>query len=105
MKDETIRCAVSVGDFLQEQVERHIFIGCTNGNLLRLDPVNYFVTMQIKLKKHIFCMLQIDDNSLLCGQLGGFLDLVRISDGEILFSEDLRNRCGNIISMAKTKNR
>ena len=31
--------------------------------------------------------------------------MVRISDGEILFSKDLRQTCGNIISMAKTNNR
>ena len=50
-------------------------------------------------------MLQIDENSILCGQLGGFLDLIRISDGEILLSKDLKQTCGNIISMAKTNNR
>ena len=50
-------------------------------------------------------MLQIDDNAILCGQLGGYLDLVRISDGEILFSKDLKQTCGNIISMQKTTNR
>lgn len=50
-------------------------------------------------------MLQIDSNAILCGQLGGYLDLVRISDGEILLSKDLRQTCGNIISMAKTNNR
>lgn len=33
------------------------------------------------------------------------MDLVRISDGEVLMSEDLKSKCGNIISMAKTKNR
>lgn len=37
--------------------------------------------------------------------MGGFLDLVRISDGEILLSKDLKQTCGNIISMAKTNNR
>jgi hypothetical protein len=33
------------------------------------------------------------------------LDLVRISDGEILFSEQLKHKTGNIISMIKTKAR
>ncbi len=61
--------------------------------------------MHVKLKKHIFCMLQIDDNAILCGQLGGYVDLVRISDGTVLLSQDLRSTCGNIISMAKTNNR
>ena len=70
-----------------------------------MDPVNYFVTLKVKLRKHIFCMLQVGEDTLLCGQLGGFLDLVRISNGEILMSEDLRQKCGNIITMAKTKNR
>jgi len=50
-------------------------------------------------------MLQIDDNAILCGQLGGYLDLVRISDGAVLLSQDLRSTCGAIISMAKTNNR
>ena len=70
-----------------------------------MDPVNYFVTLKVKLKKHIFCLLQIDDNTLLCGQLGGFVDIVRISDGAILHSQNLFQKCGNIISIAKTKNR
>jgi len=61
--------------------------------------------MHVKLKKHIFCMLQIDDNAILCGQLGGYVDLVRISDGTVLLSQDLRSTCGNIISRAKTNNR
>jgi hypothetical protein len=61
--------------------------------------------MRIKLKKHIFCLLQIDEDTVLCGQLQGYLDLVRISDGEILFSEQLKHKTGNIISMIKTKAR
>jgi hypothetical protein len=61
-------------------------IGCTNGLLLWLDPVNHFITRKVKLKKHIFCMLQLDEHTVLCGQLYGNLDLVRISDGEVLFS-------------------
>ena len=105
MKDETIRCAISVGDFQPQNVEKHIFVGCTNGHLLRLDPVNYFVTLKVKLRKHIFCLLQIDADTILCGQLGGFLDLVRISDGKVLLSQDLKNTCGSIVSMAKTNNR
>jgi hypothetical protein len=59
----------------------------------------------VKLKKHIFCLLQIDENTILCGQLGGFLDLVRISDGKILFSQELKHTTGNIISMVKTAGR
>ncbi len=31
-------------------------------------------------------MLQLDEHTVLCGQLYGNLDLVRISDGEVLFS-------------------
>ena len=32
-------------------------------------------------------MLQIDDDTILCGQKQGYLDLVSISDGEVLLSE------------------
>ena len=81
MKDEQIRCALSVGQMSENTANRHIFVGCTNGHLMRLDPVNYFTTLKVKLRKHIFCMLQVDDNAILCGQLHGYLDLVRISDG------------------------
>lgn len=42
---------------------------------------------------------------MLCGQLYGYLDLVRIADGEILLSESLKHKTGNIISMIKTKAR
>ena len=105
LKNEQIRCAISVGDKQSDGFEKHIFVGCTNGHLLRLDPVNYFTTMSVKLKKHIFCLLQIDENTILCGQLGGFLDLVRISDGKILFSQELKHTTGNIISMVKTAGR
>ena len=69
LQNEQIRCAISVGDKESDGFEKHIFVGCTNGHLLRLDPVNYFTTMQIKLKKHIFRLLQIDENTILCGQL------------------------------------
>lgn len=72
---------------------------------MRLDPVNYFTTLQIKLKKHIFCLLQIDNDTILCGQLQGYIDLVRISDGAILLSEQLKHKTGNIIAMIKTKSR
>jgi hypothetical protein len=54
---EQIRCAISVSDAASNGSEKHVFAGCTNGLLLRLDPVNYFITMRIKLKKHIFCLL------------------------------------------------
>lgn len=50
-------------------------------------------------------MLQLDEDTLLCGQLQGYLDLVRISDGAILMSQDLKHTTGNIISMTKTFNR
>jgi hypothetical protein len=33
------------------------------------------------------------------------LDLVRISDGEILLSENLKSKTGHIVSMIKTNNR
>jgi hypothetical protein len=103
LEGETIRCAVSVCD--NEKQEHHVFVGCTSGLLLRVDPVSFFVTMRIKLNKHIFCMLQMDDDTLLCGQLQGYLDLVRISDGEVLLSEKLKHKTGNIISMVKSKSR
>jgi len=64
---EQIRCAIAVGDSVSLGAEKHVFVGCTNGLLLRLDPVNYFITMRIKLKKHIFCLLQIDEETVLCG--------------------------------------
>ena len=102
MKGEQIRCALTVDAKESEGREKHIFLGCTNGYLIRLDPVNYFTTMRVKLQKHIFCMLQLDEDTILCGQLQGFLDLVRIRDGEVLLSQDLRTVTGNIISMAKT---
>lgn len=85
--------------------ESHIFVGCTNGVLLRLDPVNYFITMKVKLRKHIFCLLQLDDDTILCGQLYGYLDLVRICDGQIIFRESLKHKTGTIVSMIKTKAR
>ena len=52
---EQIRCAITTTSMTTQ--EQHIFIGCTNGLLLRLDPVNFFVTMRVKLHKHVFCML------------------------------------------------
>ena len=47
-------------------------------------------------------MLQFDQDTLLCGQLKGWLDLVHISTGKVLFSIDLRHVTGNIISIQKT---
>lgn len=47
----------------------------------------------------------MDEETVLCGQLYGYLDLVRISDGEILLREALKHKTGSIISMIKTKAR
>ena len=105
LQGEQIRCAITTQVKNGLNQEQHIFIGCTNGILLRLDPVNFFITMKVKLKKHIFCLLQIDEETVLCGQLYGYLDLVRISDGEIMVSEQLKHTTGNIISMVKTRAR
>lgn len=52
---EQIRCAITING--KNSTEQHIFVGCTNGVLLRLDPVNFFITMRVKLRKHIFCLL------------------------------------------------
>ena len=41
MKSESIRCAISVGQTSNNNANRHIFVGCTNGYLMRLDPVNF----------------------------------------------------------------
>ena len=35
----------------------------------------------------------------------GYLDLVKIADGEVMISEQLKHKTGNIISMIKTKAR
>lgn len=87
----------------ESQIEKkHIFVGQTNGHLMKLDPEKYYIMMRVKLKHHIYCMLQLDNNSILCGQLHGQLDLVRIRDGEILMSENLKSKMGHIVSMLKT---
>ena len=57
LEGEQIRCAISVTSKSGLVSETHIFVGCTNGVLLRLDPVNFFITMKVKLSKHIFCLL------------------------------------------------
>jgi hypothetical protein len=72
---------------------------------MRLDPVNFFTTLKVKLRNHIYCMLQIDVDTILCGQLHGHIDLVRISDGEILVSQNLKQQTGHIVSMIKVANR
>lgn len=98
-----MRCALAVEDQKSGGKAKHILVGCTGGLLLRLDPVNFFVTLRIQLHKHIFCLLQLDSETVLCGQLGGYLDLVRVSDGTVLLSEDLCHTTGNIISMCKLR--
>lgn len=105
LDNEQIRCAISVTTKRGLVTESHIFVGCTNGVLLRLDPVNFFITMKLKLSKHIFCLLQLDEDTILCGQLYGYLDLVSIADGQILFRESLKHKTGTIVSMVKTKAR
>jgi hypothetical protein len=71
---EQIRCAIAV----KTKTQSHIFLGCTNGVLIRLDSSTFSVTMCVRLRKHIFCLLQVDEDSILCGQLYGYLDLVGI---------------------------
>jgi hypothetical protein len=53
--------------------------------------------MLVKLKKHIFSILVVDD-CLLCGEMNGWLELVRATDGAIVCSERFKN-CGNIVGV------
>lgn len=98
-----MRCAIVVNEKRGHSTQQHIFVGCTNGLLLKLDPVNFLITMRVKLKKHIFCMLQLDDETVLCGQLGGHLDLIRIDDGTVALSQTLKDVTGTIVSMIMSK--
>lgn len=84
------------------QVRGHIFCGYTNGILQRLDSETLEVDMVVTLHTHIFCIAEFDEEHILCGQMNGWLDLVRISDGEVLLSKELKHVAGNITMILRT---
>lgn len=85
---ESMRCAVQTAD--------SVWIGCTNGLLIKTD-LQFEVVMLVKLKKHIFSILVVDD-CLLCGEMNGWLELVRATDGAVVCSERFKH-CGNIVGV------
>jgi len=49
-------------------------------------------------------MEQLDSNHIICGQMNGWIDIVRISDGEVVASKELKHVTGNITMILRTQN-
>lgn len=84
------------------QVRSYIFAGFSNGLLQRLDSETLEVGIEIKLHTHVFCIEQFDEDHIICGQMNGWVDLVRIDDGAIVLSKELRHVTGNITMIVRT---
>lgn len=89
-----LRSALRVGDY--------IFSGYSNGLLHRMDADTLEVNMEIQLHTHIFCIEQFDKKHIICGQMNGWIDLVRIEDGKICLSKELKHVTGNITTILPT---
>lgn len=84
------------------QVRSFIFAGYSNGLLQRLDSETLEVGAEIKLHSHIFCIELFDDEHIICGQMNGWVDLVRIEDSQVMISKELRHVTGNITMIVRT---
>ena len=84
------------------RVGNYIFAGYSNGILQRLDAETLDPDMMITLHTHIFCIAQFDRDHIICGQMNGWIDLVRIHDGEVILSKELKHVTGNITMILVT---
>lgn len=84
------------------QVRNYIFCGYSNGILQRLDSETLEIDMVLTLHTHVFCIEQFDDDHIICGQMNGWIDLIRIDDGEIILSKELKHVTGNITMILPT---
>ena len=56
-----------------------LIIGCANGFLYKyslINPTSPKLINIINLNSHIFCFLKMNEEKLLCGQEGGYLNIV-----------------------------
>ena len=74
----------------------YLFTGHSNGVLLRLDAETLEADMTVTLHAHIFCLEQLDNEHIVCGQMNGWVDVVRIQDLEVVLSKELKHITGNI---------
>ena len=58
--------------------------------------------MVVTLHTHVFCLEQFDDDHIVCGQMNGWIDLVRIEDGTVVLSKELKHVTGNITIILPT---
>jgi hypothetical protein len=92
----SLRSTLQIGDYL--------FTGYSNGLLTRHDSDSLQVDYQVTLHTHIFCIEQLDAHHIICGQMNGWVDVVRISDGLVVASKELKHITGNITMIIKTLN-
>jgi hypothetical protein len=52
--------------------------------------------MTINLHTHVFSIALLDDHHIICGQMNGWIDVVRIEDGVVVLSKELKHIAGNI---------
>ena len=50
----------------------------------------------------MFCIEVFDQDHIICGQMNGWIDLVKISDGSITLSKELKHVTGNVTLIIKT---
>lgn len=84
------------------QVRNFIFAGFSNGILQRLDSETLEMEYQINLHTHVFCINQLDEKHIICGQMNGWIDVVSIEDGSVILSKELRHIAGNITMIMPT---
>ena len=51
----------------------------------------------------MFCIEVFDDDTIICGQMNGWIDFVKVDNGEIALSKELKHVTGNITLICKTE--
>ena len=80
----------------------YLFTGHSNGVLIRLDADTLEAEMTVTLHAHVFCLEQLDNEHIICGQMNGWIDVVHIKTLEVIVSKELKHITGNITIIERT---
>ena len=87
------------------KIGNRLFIGTEEKRLFLVDAVSFEILDSLQTQSYIFTLVQLDPDTVLCGQFGGFIDMIRCnySDNLIKVAEQ-KLPVGNIYKMVRTHN-
>jgi len=56
-----------------------LFIGTEEKRLFLVDATTFDILDSLQTQSYIFSLVEVDKETVLCGQFGGFVDLVRVN--------------------------